>query len=188
MPGKTSYQVKPTAESQKLPKTKVVFTTAQIDKRVGELAAKISRDYAGKALVCLTILRGGFFFASDLIRRLKNVEVELEFVKLASYAGTRSSGRIDFRGQLPSVSGREVLVIEDLVDTGRTLASLDEALKAQGPRSLRYAICVDKKARREVPFECEYVAFDLERDSFLVGYGMDNDGKQRTLPDIREIV
>lgn len=166
-------------------KTKVLFSAAQIEKRVGELASKISRDYAGKTLLCLTVLKGGFFFAADLIRRIKGVELELEFVKLQSYAGKRSSGRLEFRGPLPSVAGCEVLVIEDLVDTGLTLASLHEALKAQGPRSLRYAICVDKKARREIPFECEYVAFDVDKDCFLVGYGMDHEGKMRTLPDIR---
>lgn len=168
-------------------KNKVLYTAAQIEKRVSELAARISRDYSGKTLLCLTVLKGGFFFAADLIRHLKGLEPELEFIKLQSYAGSRNQGHVEFRGQLPPVSGREVLVIEDLVDTGLTLASLDEALKAQGPRSLKYAVCVDKKAHRKIPFECEYVAFDLSKDCFLVGYGMDHDGKYRTLPEIREI-
>ncbi len=187
MPGKTSYLVKPDPNA-KQPKSKLLFSAAEIEKRVKAMADKISKEYAGKTLLCLTVLKGGFFFAADLIRHLKGVEVELEFVKLQSYAGTRTSGRVEFPNQLPSVAGREVLVIEDLVDTGLTLASLHEALKAQGPRTIRYAVCVDKKARREIEFQCEYVAFDVDRDCFLVGYGMDNDGKLRTLPEIRELV
>lgn len=165
----------------------VVFTADQIQARVRELAARISADYAGKRLLCLVVLRGGFFFAADLIRGIEDVNLELEFVKLESYVGQSSSGRLRFHGQLPRVSGYDVLVIEDLVDTGLTLANLHEALKAQGPRSLRYAIVVDKKARREIPFECEYVCFDVDADKFLVGYGMDDNDKGRTLPYIGEV-
>lgn len=163
---------------------RVLFSAEQIQQRVTELAARIAADYAGKRLLCLVVLRGGFFFAADLIRQLKGVEVEMDFVKLQSYAGRKSGGRVRSGEALPRVSGYDVLVIEDLVDTGTTLASLHEALKAQGPRSLRYAIVVDKKARRQVPFECEYVAFDVDADTFLVGYGMDDEGKNRTLPFI----
>src|SRR5690606_22103358 len=110
-----------------------------------------------------------------------------DFLKLDSYAGQSSSGRLRFHGQLPRVSGYDVLVIEDLVDTGLTLANLHEALLAQGPRSLRYAIVVDKKARRKIPFECEYVCFDVDADKFFIGYGMDDEGKGRTLPYIGEL-
>lgn len=162
----------------------VVFTAEQIQQRVAELAGRISTDYAGRRLLCLVVLRGGFFFAADLIRQLQGVEVELDFVKLQSYVGRRSGGGPRLREHLPRVAGYDVLVIEDLVDTGLTLANLHEALLAQGPRSLRYAIAVDKKARREVPFECEYVAFDVGEDQFLVGYGMDDEGKGRNLPFI----
>jgi len=110
--------------------------------------------------------------------------VELDFVRLQSYAGNHSRGDVRAKQQLPRVAGYDVLVIEDLVDTGLTLAGLDEALKGQGPRSVRYAIVVDKKARREVPFECEYVAFDVDESEFLVGYGMDDNDKGRNLPYI----
>lgn len=162
----------------------VLFSAEAVQKRVAELAAQISADYAGKRLLCLVVLRGGFFFGADLVRQLKGVEVELEFVKLASYSGRESSGRLLVTGPLPRVSGYDVLVIEDLVDTGLTLSNLHEALLAQGPNSLRYAIVVDKKARRKIPFECEYVAFDVQADTFLVGYGMDDENKGRTLPYI----
>ncbi len=165
----------------------VVFSSEQIQSRVSELAARISADYAGRRLMCLVVLRGGFFFAADLIRQLKGVNVELEFIKLKSYVGQSPSGRLQIHGQFPRISGYEVLVIEDLVDTGLTLANLHEAVKAQGPRSLRYAIVVDKKARRQIPFECEYVCFDVDADKFLVGYGMDDNNKGRTLPYIGEV-
>ena len=133
------------------------------------------------------MLRGGFFFAADLIRNIEGVQVEMDFVKLQSYAGNSSQGRVRSKEQLPRVAGYDVLFIEDLVDTGLTLANLHEALKAQGPRSLRYAIVVDKKARRKIPFECEYVAFDVSSDDFLVGYGMDDSDKGRNLPYIGAI-
>lgn len=163
---------------------RVVFTPQQIQERVRALAERISADYAGKRLLCLVVLRGGFFFAADLIRHIEGVHVELDFVRLQSYAGKESRGSVRTKQLLPRVAGYDVLVIEDLVDTGLTLAGLDEALKAQGPRSVRYAIVVDKKARRKIPFECEYVAFDVADDQFLVGYGMDDDDKGRSLPYI----
>jgi len=163
---------------------KVLFTSEQIQQRVQELAARISEDFKGKRLLCLVVLRGGFFFAADLIRHIEGVEVELEFVKLYSYSGPNSSGRVRMQGQMPKVAGYDVLVIEDLVDTGLTLSQLHEAILSQGPRSLRYAIVVDKKARREIAFECEYVCFDATEDQFLVGYGMDDNGHGRTLPYI----
>jgi hypoxanthine phosphoribosyltransferase len=166
---------------------RVVFTPGQIQERVRALAERISADYAGKRLLCLVVLRGGFFFAADLIRNIEGVQVEMDFVKLQSYAGNSSQGRVRSKEQLPRVAGYDVLVIEDLVDTGLTLANLHEALKAQGPRSLRYAIVVDKKARRKIPFECEYVAFDVSSDDFLVGYGMDDSDKGRNLPYIGAI-
>jgi hypoxanthine phosphoribosyltransferase len=168
--------------------SKVVFSQEQIAKRVDALATQIKKDYKGKRMLCLVVLRGGFFFASDLIRRIASLEPELDFVRLTSYVGAKSSGAPLFRGQLPKCSGYDVLVIEDLVDTGTTLSSLHEAIKAQGPRSLKYAVCVDKRARRKVKFDCDYVAFDFERDTFLLGYGMDIEGKYRTLPEIREVV
>lgn len=162
----------------------VLFSADQVQQRVHELAERISHDFAGKRLLCLVVLRGGFFFASDLIRNLKGVEVELEFIKLKSYAGRKTSGRVRAYSQMPKVAGYDVLVIEDLVDTGLTLANLHDGLRAGGPNSLSYAIVVDKKAHRKVPFECEYVAFDITDDKFLVGYGMDDNNAGRTLPYI----
>ncbi|MCA8911518.1 MAG: hypoxanthine phosphoribosyltransferase [Planctomycetes bacterium] len=166
---------------------KTLFDAEAVQKRVAELAKQISSDYAGGRLLCLVVLRGGFFFAADLIRMLENVEIELEFVKLQTYAGRTSTGHTRMLTQMPKVAGYDVLVIEDLVDTGLTLSNLHDGLKAQGPNSLRYAIVVDKKAHRKVEFECEYVAFDYQGDEFLVGYGMDDHNKGRTLPYIAAV-
>lgn len=165
----------------------VLFDASTVQKRVAELAAQINKAYAGRRLLCLVVLRGGFFFGADLIRQLDGIEIELDFVKLSSYAGRDSSGRLKVSGPLPRVSGYDVLVIEDLVDTGLTLSNLHEALLAQGPNSLQYAIAVDKKAHRKIVFECEYVAFDVKEDAFLVGYGMDDENRGRTLPYIARV-
>ena len=165
----------------------VLFDAETVQQRVTELAAQISKDYAGERLLCLVVLRGGFFFGADLIRQIEGVEIELEFVKVQSYTGRQTSGRIKTAGPLPRVSGYNVLVIEDLVDTGLTLAELHEGLLAQGPQSLRYAIAVDKKAHRKIQFECEYVCFDVDADAFLVGYGMDDQNRGRTLPYIGKV-
>lgn len=165
----------------------VLFDAEAVQQRVGELAAQISADYAGRRLLCLVVLRGGFFFGADLIRNIQGVEIELEFVKMQSYVGRQTSGRVKTAGPLPRVSGYDVLVIEDLVDTGLTLAELHEGLLAQGPHSLRYAIVVDKKAHRKIEFECEYVCFDVDADVFLVGYGMDDNNRGRTLPYIGKV-
>lgn len=165
----------------------VLFDAETVQQRVSELAAQISADYAGRRLLCLVVLRGGFFFGADLIRSIKGVEIELEFVKMQSYVGRQTSGRVKTAGPLPRVSGYDVLVIEDLVDTGLTLAELHEGLLAQGPHSLRYAIVVDKKAHRKIEFECEYVCFDVDAEDFLVGYGMDDHNRGRTLPYIGKV-
>ncbi len=165
---------------------KEVFSKEQIIERVQTLAGEISAKFKGKTLLCVIVLRGGFFFGSDLIRAMKDVHVEVDFVKLESYAGN-CKGSLKIRGQVPRVSGYDVLVIEDLVDTGLTLAELHESLSAQGPRSLQYAVVVDKKAHRKVQFDCEYVCFDTEGKKYLVGYGMDDNGKQRNLPYIGEV-
>lgn len=165
---------------------KTVFTQEQINERVNAIAAEVSAKFRGKPLLCVIVLRGGFFFGSDLIRAMEDVNVEVDFVKLESYAGNQQ-GSLKIRGQVPRVSGYDVLVIEDLVDTGLTLSELHESLSCQGPRSLQYAVVVDKKSHRKVPFECEYVCFDMEGSKYLVGYGMDDNGKQRNLPYIGEV-
>lgn len=167
---------------------KVLWTQNQIQQRVSEMARDISATMGEGTLSCLVVLRGGFFFAADLIRQLTGFErIEVDFVRLSSYQGMVSSGAVKFRGTLPQVAGRNVLVIEDLLDTGLTLKVLSEALSASGARSVRYAVLVDKKARRQHTLVPDYVAFKLDTDDYLYGYGMDLDGGRRELPYIAAV-
>ena len=169
------------ADKSDQPVFKPLFTEEQIQKRVSELAREISSTIGGGRLLCLVVLRGGFFFASDLIRQLTGFErVEIDFVRLASYAGMHSSGDVKFRGQLPQVAGSNVLVIEDLLDTGTTLSTLSEALRAGGAGSVRYAVLIDKGGRAGKGIEPDFVAFGkLGKDDYLIGYGMDYEGAYR---------
>ncbi len=165
-------------------KKDVLIAKADIDKRVRELADMISRDYEGKDLVIIGILKGAFVFMADLIRQLR-IPCQVDFVRLASYgAGTVSTGNITISKDIEtSIEGKDVLVVEDIVDTGLTLSALIERLRERDPRSLNVCVFLDKKDRRKVPFEAEYVGFNIP-DRFVVGYGLDFNEMYRFLPDV----
>jgi len=165
--------------------TEILFPKAVIEKRVGELAAQISRDYAGKELLIVGILNGAFVFMADLIRVL-DVPCTVDFVRMASYgAGSVSSGEVLIRKDLETpVAGRDILIVEDIVDTGFTLSRLMEILRERGPASLKVCAFLDKRERRRVPFVADYVGFSIP-DAFVVGYGLDYNEQFRFLPDIR---
>ena len=162
----------------------ILIAKTDIDKRVQELADVISRDYEGKELIIIGILKGAFVFMADLIRYLR-IPCQVDFVRLASYgAGTMSTGNITVSKDIEtSIQGRDVLIVEDILDTGLTLSSLVEMLKKRDPRSLKVCVFLDKKDRRKVPFEAEYVGFDIP-DRFVVGYGLDFNEMYRFLPDV----
>lgn len=166
------------------PSQYVLWSEEEIRSRVDELAGKIAADYSGGRLYCLIILRGSFLFGADLVRKLQShfSSVLVDFVRLSSYAGTSSTGDVKFHGALPSVAGYDVLVIEDLMDTGLTLTTLNEALHSQGAASVKYAVLVDKTSRREASMTPDYCAFELKEDKYIVGYGMDAEGEMRALP------
>jgi hypoxanthine phosphoribosyltransferase len=163
----------------------IVFPREEIDRRVRELAGEISRDYAGRELLLVGVLKGAFVFMADLVRAL-SVPCCVDFVRLASYgAGSVSSGEIRITKDLEiAVAGREVLIVEDIVDTGLTLCRLVEVLRERGPASLKVCVFLDKTARRRVPFVADYVGFAIP-DRFVVGYGLDWNEKYRFLPDVR---
>ena len=165
--------------------TEILFPKAVIEKRVGELAAQISRDYAGKELLIVGILNGAFVFVADLIRAL-NVLCTVDFVRMASYgAGSVSSGEVLIRKDLETpVAGRDILIVEDIVDTGFTLSRLTEILWERGPASLKVCVFLDKRERRRIPFVADYVGFPIP-DVFVVGYGLDYNEQFRFLPDVR---
>ena len=165
-------------------KMKVLFSRDEIGKVVRGLADRISQDYEGKDLVVVCVLKGAFMFMADLVRCLKGPCV-IDFIRLASYgSGTSTSGKVSVTKDLETaITGKDVLVVEDIIDTGITLDFLVRKLKEQNPRSLRVCTLVDKKHRRKIEFKADYVGFDLDK-GFILGYGIDFDEKARYLPDI----
>lgn len=158
----------------------VILTAEQIARRVEELAAEITHDYAEAQLSMLSVLKGACVFASDLFRRL-DLPCSLDFVDLCSYGDeTVSSGEVKLACPLPPLPGKRVLVVEDIVDTGRTLSRLVNQLRAEA-EEVRVCCLLDKPARREVPVELDYVGFEIP-DYFVVGYGLDFAQQYRNLP------
>jgi hypoxanthine phosphoribosyltransferase len=167
---------------------RLVISRDDIARRVQELADQINRDYQGKDLVMVGVLKGAFIFLADLVRAL-NIPAELDFIRLKSYgAGTQTSGEVHITKDVEEpIQGRDVLIVEDIVDVGLTLDFLRRHLASLQPRSLKICCLVDKKERREVQVPLDYVGFTLER-GFLVGYGLDCGEKNRCLPEIYEMV
>jgi hypoxanthine phosphoribosyltransferase len=156
-------------------------------KRVKELAATINKDYAGKRPLCIAILNGSFMFASDLFKHL-TIEAELCFIKLASYKGMKSSGKvITTIGLEEDLFGKEVIIIEDIVDTGKTLHKFLPKLLHQQPKSLKIVSLLHKPEATEYPLTLDYVGFDIP-NKFVVGYGLDYDGLGRNLKEIYQLV
>ncbi len=166
------------------PKLGILFTRAEIEATVKRLAAEIGQDYHGKHPVLIGILKGSFMFMADLIRLL-DLPLEVEFIRLSSYGrGKVSSGKIKVvQGLLSPIRGRDVIVIEDIVDTGLTIAFLLDYLRKKKPASLKLCALTDKPSRRQVPVIIDYLGLTVP-NKFLVGYGLDWDEKFRNLPDI----
>jgi hypoxanthine phosphoribosyltransferase len=163
---------------------RLLFSQQEIAAAVDRLAAEISRDYQGKNPVFIGILKGVFIFMADLVRRL-DLPVEIEFVCLSSYGGGRqTSGEVKIVQDLTCpLFGRDVLVVEDIIDTGLTLAFLLECLSKQNPESLKLCTLLDKPSRRQTPVKIDYLGLTVP-DEFVVGYGLDCDQQYRNLPDI----
>ena len=156
-------------------------------KRVKELAADITNDYAGKRPLFIAILNGSFMFASDLFKNL-NIEAELCFIKLASYKGMKSSGNVVTSiGLDDDLFGKEVVIVEDIVDTGKTLHNFLPKLMHQQPKSLKIVTLLHKSEATEYPLQLDYVGFDIP-NKFVVGYGIDYDGLGRNLKEIYQLV
>jgi hypoxanthine phosphoribosyltransferase len=159
----------------------VLLTPQQIEARVRRLARAIERDYAGRDLVLVALLKGTVVFVADLMRHL-SLPLRLEFLGVSSYGHGTKPGRLTLaRGRRLEVRGRSVLVIEDILDTGRTLRRVIKELRALGPESVRICVLLDKKARRQVEVCADYVGFQIP-DCFVVGYGLDLAERYRNLP------
>ena len=161
---------------------RVLLTEQEIAEKVTELGAQISRDYADKNPIILGVLKGSFVFMADLVRAI-DVPCTVDFMSVSSYgAGTTSSGEVRIVKDFDqSVEGRHLIVIEDILDSGRTLSYLMKTLKARGAASIALCTFLDKPERRVVPVEVAYSGFTVP-DAFIVGYGLDYDQKYRNLP------
>lgn len=167
--------------------TTPLFSAEEIATRIKGLAAQIDKDYQGREIFMVAVLKGSFLFVADLIRAVKTPAV-VDFVRLASYgSATQSSGIIEIRKDLEmSIKGRDVLVVEDIVDSGLTLESLRSMLLNRQPASLRICTLIDKQAQRVTNVPVDYIGFSMD-DGFIVGYGLDLDERYRDLPDIRVV-
>lgn len=163
---------------------RILISDGEIAARVTELGAAIRRDYAGRVPLVVGVLKGAVVFVADLIRAIP-LPVSLDFMAVASYgSGSRSSGVVRLSSDLSvSIEGRDVIIVEDIIDSGRTISYLRRNLATRHPRSLALCVLLDKVARREVEVTVDYVGFVIP-DEFVVGYGLDLDGLHRNLRHI----
>ncbi len=164
---------------------KILISEEELDKISTRVAKEISRDYAGKKLLLVGILKGAILFMADLMKKL-DIPAQIDFMKVSSYgAGTVSSGQIKITLDLnrPDIAETDILIIEDIVDSGRTLNTLTALLRERGAKSVRTCSLLDKPSRREVDFTPDYIGKEIP-DEFVIGYGLDYDEDYRTLPFI----
>ena len=163
---------------------KVLFTREEIAARVAEIGAQISRDYAGQSVTLIGVLKGAAIFLSDLSRSIK-LDATFDFIAVSSYGNEKqNSGEVKMMKDVDhSMEGKNVIVVEDILDTGLTLTYLTRVLQAHHPKSLKIAALLDKVSRRIMPIKADYVGFEIP-DEFVVGYGMDYAERYRNLPDI----
>ena len=160
---------------------RVLISEAELKARIAELGADLVRDLARERPILVGVLQGAFLFMADLIRATA-IELTTDFIGVASYAGGKSSGQVRIVSDLSmSIEGRNVVIVEDIVDTGLTLSYLKRTLEARHPRSLRVCVMVGKVERRKVDVAVDYVGFTIP-NVFVVGYGFDYDGLYRNLP------
>ena len=162
----------------------VLFSQQQLEERVDQIAQEITRDYAGKEIVLISVLRGSFVFMADLCRRI-DLPCTIDFMSVSSYgSGTSSTGQVQITKDLSGdISGKHILVVEDILDSGNTLSYLLKLLEQRKPASIRLCTLLDKPERRVKPVEVHYSGFTIP-DYFVVGYGLDYAEKYRNLPYI----
>ena len=160
----------------------VLYSEEELRQRVKELGAQITADYSGKEPLLVSVLRGSYIFMADLTRAI-NLDVTVDFMVVSSYgAGTTSSGQVEIKKDLSdSIEGRDLIIVEDILDSGNTLYYLIDVLKARKPASIRICTLMDKPERRTKPITANYVGFTIP-DAFIVGYGLDYAEKYRNLP------
>ncbi len=165
----------------------VSIPEARIKERVAEVAAKIDADMAGRKPLFLAVLNGSFVFAADLLRGV-TTPCEITFVRMSSYAGTASTGSVrELIGLSEDIAGRDVVIVEDIIDSGLTMVTLLETLRAKNPASVSIAALLVKPGNLKADLSIPYCCFEIPND-FIVGYGLDYDGEGRNLPSIYTVV
>ncbi len=160
---------------------KILFTREQLDECAARLGKQLTCDYMGKNPLFLCVLRGAVAFFADLIREVE-CPLSIDFIRTQSYAGTESTGRVEVDlMKIGDISGRDVVIVEDICDSGRSLVEINKALGALNPRSIKTVCLLDKPSRRTVEFQPDYTGFVID-DLFVIGNGFDCDGRFRNLP------
>lgn len=169
-----------------LDEIKVLIEEEKIQNRIKEIANEISNDYENEEIILVCILKGATYFAIDLSKKITNNMVILDFMKVSSYqnGATESTGKINFKLDISqNIENRNVIIVEDIIDSGFTLNYLYDYLKKKNPKTLKICVLLDKKERRKKDIKVDYTGFEIE-DKFVVGYGLDYDEKYRNLPYI----
>lgn len=166
---------------------KTLLTREEVEKRIKELAKEIEKDYCGKDLLVIGLLKGSIMFMSDLIKEI-DLPVMIDFMSVSSYSGTTSTGVINVLKDTDiSVKDKDVLIVEDIIDTGLTLSHVKKLLEDRGAKSLKICTLLDKPSRRTIEMKGDYVGFEIP-DEFVVGYGLDYDQHHRNLPYVGIVV
>lgn len=163
---------------------KILVSKEEIAARVKQLGEQISHDFEGESITLVCTLRGGCVFFADLMRAIEG-DVEIDFIAVSSYgAGTKTSGEVKMVKDLSSpIKGKNIIIVEDIIDTGVTLSYLKKLLESRDPKTIKICSLLDKPSRRKVKFEGDYIGFEIENE-YVVGYGLDFDQKMRHLPDV----
>ena len=171
-------------ENMKEDVLRVLLSEDEIREKVRELGGKITADYKNSNLMLVTVLKGAVVFLADLMRQI-DVPAEVDFMVVSSYgSGVKSSGVVKIVKDLDvPLAGKDILIVEDILDSGLTLSYIKELLESRGPRSIRIATLLDKPSRRKVDLQADYIGFSVP-DEFVIGYGLDYDEKYRNLPYI----
>lgn len=166
---------------------KPIISKEEIEKKVAEIGRQISADYAGKTLMVIGVLKGAFIFMSDIVRAI-DLPCRLDFMQAQSYNGVTSTGIVNIIRDIElDVEGMDIIVVEDILDTGRTLFAICETLKAKKANSVKVCVFLDKPARRVVEMNADYRCFEIP-DKFVVGYGLDYDEDYRNLPYVGQVI
>lgn len=166
------------------PQLKILHSREAIATQIKRLADEINNDFSGEEILLICVLKGSFLFFADLVREL-TVPTVVDFVRLASYGSeTQSSGIVEIRKDVEmSLKDKNVIIVEDIIDSGLTIETLYHTLQQRNPKTLKVCTLIDKRGRREVEFEAEYVGLTME-DGFIIGYGLDLDERYRNLSEI----